>query len=526
MYADLLLTGARVYPTAAAAPAEAIAICGDRVLAVGSAAECEAVAGPGTRRVALGGRAIVPGLIDSHLHLLAFALRLEQVDLAGAASLDEAVARVSVGAASLPEGEWLLGGGWDANVWHRPPTRADLDAVAPRQPALLASKDCHSLWLNSEALRRAGIGAASENPAGGEIVRDAAGEPTGVLLENATHAAWSAVEPPSPERIESCLTPALRLAASKGLTGVQTFEGADVFGALQRLARRGPLDCRVCCHLAKGNLDDARHLGIETGFGNEWVRFGSLKLFLDGALGSQTAHMLEPYVGGASLGIPTLEPDEYRDLVAEAARAGLATAVHAIGDAANRVALDGLEATADVWRSAGLRPRIEHVQLLHPADVARLGRLGVIASMQPSHAPSDWMVADRYWGERSRFGYAWRGVLEAGAVLAFGSDCPVEPIDPLPGLHAAVTRQTPAGEPAGGWYPAERLSAREALHAFTWGAAYSSGEEHIKGTLGVGKLADLVVLSEDPLAGDPDAWLRARVEATLVGGRLAHGDLT
>ncbi len=527
MPADFIITNARIYSAEEKVPtAEAMAVRDGRILAVGRMGDVQALAGPGTRLVDLGDRAVIPGLIDAHVHLLSFALGLNRAKLSGAVSLEEALGRVRLAVERAEPGEWVLGNGWDKNSWGRLPNRWDLDAVSPSHPVFLVSKDMHTGWANSMALGLAGVGRDTPNPTGGEIVRDPeSGEPTGLLRESATRPVFEAVPEPSAERCEAALAEALRIAVSKGLTGIQIPEGPRTFATLQQLKARGDLPLRLYCHLQREYLQDAVRLGVRTGFGDEWLRLGHLKLFLDGALGSQTAHMLEPYDGTENRGIETLSREDLADLVSTAAAAGIAPAIHAIGDAANRIALDVLEATARLWRRAGLRPRIEHVQLLHLADAHRLGELGVVASMQPVHQPSDWRVADRFWGERSRLSYAWRTVLDSGAILAFGSDCPVEPIDPMLGLHAAVTRQTIEGLPPGGWYPEQRLAPLEALRAFTFGPAYASGEESIKGTLAAGKLADFVVLSQDPMSGPPELFLQVSVDATLVGGRVVYGDL-
>ncbi len=527
MPADLIVTNARLYTLDESSPrAEAMAARDGLIVAVGSAGEIEALAGPGATRADLGGRAVVPGMIDAHLHLLSFALRLTRVDLQGVRSLGEALERVRSSAAHTAPGEWVLGGGWDKNLWERLPNRWDLDGAAPANPVLLASKDGHVQWANSRALELAGIGVDTPDPFGGEIVRDrATGEPTGVLRENAGEMAEKAVPPPSPERCEGALRRALAYAASVGLTGLYSFEGRETLAALQSLKEKGQLPVRVCCHLWRDSLQDAIRLGLRTGFGDEWLRLGHLKLFLDGALGSQTAHMLAPYEGAGGRGIEVLLRDQFAEMVRTALQAGIAPAVHAIGDAANRVTLDVFEETAPVWQGTRLRPRIEHVQLLHPEDAGRPGRLGIVASMQPSHATSDWQVAEHCWGDRSRLAYAWRTLLDSGAVLAFGSDCPVEPIDPLPGLYAAVTRRRADGTPPGGWHPEQRLTPLEALRAYTLGSAYAAGEESIKGSLSAGKVADFIVLSEDPMAGPPELLLKTRVEATVVGGRVVHGEL-
>ena len=526
MPADLLIQDARIHTLAPgeAAPAEALAIQDGRVLGVGRAADLEPLVGPGTRRLSLGGRTVVPGLNDAHLHLVAFALSLRRVNLVGVPTLAAGLEKVRAAVERAAPDDWILGNGWDKNLWGGLPTRTDLDRVAPRNPVCLSSRDLHVEWANTRALELAGVGRETPSPAGGEIVRDADGEPTGILRENAGDLVTGAVPRPTSEQVEAALLEALPVAASLGLTSVQTFEAETTLSALQRLRERGGLSLRVCCHLWKDGLQHARALGLRTGFGDEWLRLGHLKLFLDGALGSQTAHMLEPYAGTTSLGIETLGRQELVDLIREAAEGGIAVATHAIGDAANRKALDAFAETLPAWRPAGLRPRIEHVQLLHPADARRLGELGIVASMQPIHATSDWPVAERYWGERASLAYAWRTVRDSGAVLAFGSDCPVEPLDPWLGLHAAVTRERADGQPRGGWHPEQRLDARAALAAYTVGAAYASGEERLKGSLAPGRLADLVVLARDPLES-PEGFLGMGVEATVVGGEVVYGAL-
>ena len=536
MSADLILTNARIRTLDDSCPrAEAMAIEDGRVVAVGRPEDVEPVRGPGSRFVDLGGRTVLPGLIDAHVHLLDFALQLERLELAGVNSLEEAQRRVGQAAARLSAGEWIQGGGWDKNQWSRLPTRQDLDAVAPGHPVLLISKDMHSAWSNSLALRLAGVTAETPDPTGGEIVRDpGSGEPTGLLKENGRRLVVDAVPGLSPARCDSAALTALSIAASRGVTGMHVPEmhgssfpdGSPNYSLIRRLKERGALRLRMLCHIAMGALQDTLRQGVHSGDGDEWLRVGNLKLFLDGALGSQTAHMLEPYSGSAGgLGIETLTHGRLREVLTASMSGGIAPAIHAIGDAANRKALDLLEETAPLWQPQGLRPRIEHVQLLNPTDAHRLGTLGVVASMQPSHQPSDWVIADRYWAGRNDLAYAWRTVLNSGAVLALGSDCPVEPLDPLAGMHAAVTRQTADGQPAGGWHPEQRLSPLEALRGFTLGAAYAAGEEGMKGSLSVGKVADFVVLSADPLAGSPELFLSTKVEATVVGGHAVFGEV-
>ncbi len=540
MAADLIAAKGRIYTMDDACPfAEAIALRNGQIVAVGHNSDIAKLAGRGTQIVDLGNRAVIPGLIDSHVHLMEFALRLRRADLAGASTLEEALCRVQRAAESAAPGEWIVGGGFDSNRWTRLPNRSDLDGVASDRPVFLASKDMHSGWVNSVALRLAGIDRDTPNPPDGEILRDPlTGEPTGILREWAVSPVMRAAgmlesdgyagQTParSPAQCDAALEEAQAILLSKGLTGLHTPQGPTAFGALQRLHARGRLKVRVWHHLRRENLEDARRLGVRTGFGDAHLRVGHLKLFMDGALGSQTDHTLEPHYESGGDGIEALSRDELRTHLEAASEAGIAVAIHAIGDAANRAALDALEDTAPLWRPAGLRPRIEHLQLLHPNDAHRLGQIGVVASMQPSHQPSDIAIADRYWGpKRTPLAYAWRTVLESGAVLAFGSDCPVESIDPLPGMYAAVTRQTADGHPLGGWHPEQRLTPAQALRAFTLGPAYASSEERVKGSLTPGKLADFVILSVDPFCGPPELFLQTKVEATVIGGEVVFGEL-
>lgn len=539
MGADLILFNARVYTMDTTRPyAEAIALSGRRIVAVGPDAEVKALIGAGTRAVDLGGRAVIPGLIDSHVHFgwHCIALSQQRLDLDNVPTKAEAVARVAARAGALAPGRWILGGGWNQNVWPEPvlPTAADLDAVAPDHPVVLESKSYHATWANSRALEMTGITATTVDPPGGQIVRDERGRPTGVLLENAANLLHDAIPTPTVDEMVEALRAGIAAAHRLGLTGIHD-PGNDVtLAAFQVLRARGELPFRALMHLPAESMAAAIALGLRSGLGDEYVRIGGVKLFADGALGPQTAAMLAPYEGSAdNLGIATLQPGEMHDVVRRAAQAGLSVAIHAIGDAANRCALDAIAASRQAvpGKAAALPKalpdRIEHVQLLHPDDVPRLAGLGVVASMQPIHATSDMDMAERFWGRRSDLAYAWRSVLDAGTWLAFGSDCPVETIDPLAGIHAAVTRRRADGRPGpDGWIPAQRLTMTEAVHAYTVGAAHASGEAHLKGSLAPGKLADLVVLSGDIFQAPPDDILSAHALMTIVDGQIVHQDGT
>jgi predicted amidohydrolase YtcJ len=526
MNADLLLVNGSIYTLDPRRPrATALAICGGRIWAVGD--DLRALAGPGTEVVDLEGRTVLPGLADSHIHLSWFALGLQQVDLTGTASREEMLARVAARAAVTPAGEWILGRGWHQEEWpdRQFPTAADLDAVVPDHPVLLVARSGHALVTNTRALERAGITVDTPDPPGGRIIRDESGCPTGLFLEEAMRLVQGAVPRPDAAALARLLPPALEHLARLGLTAVHDMGDLVSFEAYQRLREDGaPLSLRIVFYLPLEGLRHALALRLRSGLGDESLRIGGVKVFADGALGPRTAAMLEPYIGEPrNRGILTLEPEELQEVVRQAAEGGLALAVHAIGDRANRLVLDALEALPPEHR-AHLRHRIEHVQLLHPDDVDRLAALGVVASMQPVHAVQDAPMADRYWGRaRCATAYAWRSLLDAGTVLAFGSDCPVESPDPFLGIHAAVTRSRPDGYGGPeGWVPTQRITVGEAVRAYTWGAAYAAGLEDRLGTLTIGKWADLVVLDRDIFTADPSLIPQTRVLATMVGGQWTY----
>ncbi|MHB0856910.1 MAG: amidohydrolase [Anaerolineae bacterium] len=526
MQADIVLYGGAVRTMDKARPrAEALAIRGDRIVAVGSSDEILPLAGNDTERIDLQGRTVIPGFEDAHVHFCGYGLALQRLDLSEAASREDAIVRVQQAVAAKHSGEWLEGGGWNHNVWPAPvqPDRYDLDAVAPDVPVVLLSKDWHALWANSAALRAAGIGAQTPDPAGGQILRDARGEPTGILTENAQALIFSRVPEPSSETLRMAARRAMGEAARLGITAVHSAEGPDAFAALAALDEGGVLSLRVWHHVPLAHLESAVDMGLRTGFGNERLCIGHVKMFADGALGSSTAEMLAPYEGRpGARGVVATETQVLYEAVRKAAQSGLASAIHAIGDAANRRALDVFERVMREGLGQGLRQRIEHVQLLAPEDIPRFARLGILASMQPIHATQDMDMADRQWGSRARYAYAWASLLRTGARLAFGTDCPIESLDPLPNLYAAVTRRQATGRPAGGWYPEEKVTLQDALYAYTQGSAWAAGQEHCRGSLTPGKLADVVVLSLVIRDEEPEALLDARVEMSLLGGRIVH----
>ena len=481
----------------------ALAVAGDKI-AGGVGVHETALASPET--LDLGGRVVVPGFTDSHVHFPTWALAHNEVRLDGCATLEEALARIR--AAPTEPGRWLRGYGWRSGDWQpqREPTRADLDAITGDVPAAMIAKDYHSLWLNSAALAFAGGDLEVD---GGVVERDTQGEPTGVLREEA---AWRFKERHMTLADDEYLTAmraGIKLANARGVTSVHDKDGW--LGALrlwQQLEEAGSLSLRVWQSIPHDRLDDAVSVGLRSGFGSRYLRVGYLKVFMDGTLGSQTAWMLD------GSGVQITSGEELADIVRRGAEAGFPVGVHAIGDRANREALDAFEATADAWKPRGLRQRIEHAQLLAPEDIPRFGELGVACSVQFSHAPSDRDLADEYWAGKTDGAYAFRSLLDSGARLMNGSDAPIEELDPLAGIRAGVRRSIDERD---AWNPEQCLTVEEAFHATCVAPAWLSRDERRRGSLIPGHEADLVVLDRDP-------WddLDAQVVATMVGGRWVH----
>lgn len=515
----LLLHGGRIYTRFDPPHAvEALLLHDGLVQAAGDRGEVEAAAPRGVHALDLGARVVLPGLIDAHLHLEQLAWNYDAVD-ADCARLEEVVARVQARAAARPAGSWILGHGWNQTAWGRFGTAAELDSAAPAHPVYLTARSLHAGWANRAALARAGITAGTPDPPDGVIPRDAAGHPTGILLEGAMRLMSEALPQPTPAESAEQIARAQETLWTLGLTGVHDFDGHRCLEALRLLRGSGRLGLRVVKQIRLEDFDQGLAHGLHSGAGDAWIRIGHLKLFADGALGPRTAAMLEPYDGEPhNRGLLLLEAESLAAHGRRAAQAGLALAIHAIGDRANRAALNALEALTRE-QAPPLPHRIEHVQLIDARDQPRLAALGITASMQPIHAPSDRPMADRYWGDRVRYAYAWNSQRRLGARLAFGSDAPVESPSPLLGLHAAVTRRGADGQPGPeGWVPEERLTAAQTLEAYTAGPARAVGLEPLQGRLEPGSWADLVVLGRDPLATDPDELARLAPEATMVDG--------
>lgn len=527
MSATLVLTNGMIYTLDRQRPkVSAVAVRDGKVMAVGDNDAMKALLGDGGEWVDLNGRCVLPGLVDAHVHFEGFALSLQRVNLAGTTSLDEALERVAARAGEQEAGTWLEGRGWNQTDWQGRafPTAADLDRVVSHRPVYLAHKSGHAAWVNSQALKLAGITAETADPPGGQIQRDEQGRPTGILFEDAMSIVGDKIPRANETQVAAAMRQAQAFCLRAGLTGVHDFDGRRCFRALQSLHLNGELSLRIAKNIRVRYLDEAVGVGLKTGFGDDQLWIGGVKIFADGALGPRTAAMLAPYEGEPdNWGIVVTDKEEMYARASQASANGLSVTVHAIGDRANHDILDVYEAVRqeEAGRMADpvLRHRIEHVQILHPADFERLAALNVIASMQPIHATSDMEMADRYWGDRNQYSYAWRTVKETGAILAFGSDAPVDPIEPLKGIFAAVTRRRPDGSPGPeGWYPEQRLTMAETIEAFTMGAAIAGNREKRLGSIEPGKWADFTILDRDIFTIPHDEILDVDVAGTVIGG--------
>ncbi len=521
--------------------ATAVAIRDGRVWAVGSDEEIRALARPGAQMIDLEGCRVLPGLTDAHFHYYDWALGRLRLTLAEATSLADVRERLAQRVSETPPGHWVLGQGWNETRWPEPrmPTRGDLDDIAPDHPVILWRNDLHLAVVNSRALREAGITGDTPDPPQGLIGRDESGQPTGILRELAINLVRAVIPSPTEEETVEAMRDGFAVLHRLGLTGVHDFrimggaDGPPAFRAYQRLQAAGErsaersrrsLALRMWMLVPGERLDEAIGLGLRTGMGGDYLRVGHVKFFSDGGQGARTAWMLEPYEDTGDCGMPLTPMAELAEAVRRADRAGLAVAIHAIGDRANRELITLFEnLTRHVSRFAFRVPhRIEHVQMIRPDDVMRLGRLDVVASVQPIHAPDDIPMIEKSVGPRGCFAYPFRDMLEAGITLALGSDCPVANPNPMFGIHAAVTRQQRDGEPQGGWYPRQRLTVAEAVWGYTMGPALASGREAELGSITPGKMADLIVLDRDIFAVEPMEIAQAQVVMTVFDGQVVH----
>jgi predicted amidohydrolase YtcJ len=517
-----LLYNARIHTQNPSQPtASAVVIDRERIIAVGNADALFAQY-PNAEKQDMQGRVVLPGLTDAHLHLKFYSLALQKIDCE-TATKEECLRRVAERVKKSNPGEWILGHGWNQNVWGNWPTASELDAIAPDNPVYLTAKSLHAAWANTKALQMANITTQTPDPQNGQIQRDASGKATGVLLETAMELVGNVIPELSISEIADAIEKAQPILWKLGLTGVHDFDRRDSFMALQQLHLQNKLKLRVLKNIPVELLEEAHALGLRGGFGDDWLRIGNVKVFMDGALGPHTAAMFQPYIGeGENRGILNMDGEELFEHGRKAAQVGLGMTVHAIGDRANHEVLNAYEQLRNYEKEnqlPALRHRIEHVQVIHPDDAPRLAQLNVIASMQPIHATSDMLMADKYWGDRSRLAYAMKAQLDFGAPLALGSDAPVESPNPFWGLHAAVTRRRADGSPsAEGWYPEQKLSMAEAFAGYTLGPAYAAYMEDRLGRLAPNHLADLIVLEKDPFTCDPNDLLTLESSATMIGG--------
>lgn len=498
---------------------ECLAVRGGRIAAIGSADEISSLVGGGAW-LDLRPATVVPGLTDSHVHLIEWAVGRTVADLSGASAMAEVLASVRERADSAPPGAWLEFKGWDPAL--RPQASlAELDDASQGRAVTLVAHDLHTGWLNTEAMRRLGILENRSDPPGGSLERDPEGRPTGLLKERALDWWYEGRPRPGDAERKAALLEGQAALHRVGVTAVHSVEAPDCFRLLEGLELADELQLRVLHHFPQRFIDRLIDCGIASGFGSERLRVGGIKYFSDGALGSRTAWMLEPYEDWEGCGIPRLEPGELAADVERALRAGLSATVHAIGDAAVRMVLDTLERAG----SGGLKipHRIEHVQCVQRSDLGRLARSGIVASMQPSHLLTDIRLAEERWGpERCRGTMALRSLLAAGTVLAFGSDAPVEEADPRQCFYAALARRDRSGYPADGWHPDERLTGLEVLRACTEGPALAAGDADRSGRLSPGFHADFCAWDIDPATAEAEEILSAEVLATVIGGEVVY----
>ncbi len=474
------------------------------------------------KKINLKGQAVIPGLVDSHAHFYFLAISLGNVKLDGAASLEQVLLKIKVHARKLGKSEWVIGEGFSPDQWSNyvMPDKFMLDKVTGGRPAAIFSKDTHMMWANSQALALGCIDKNSPDPKGGTIVRFDNGEPTGILKEiPAYFPVFKMIVRPVKAKAERLYRRALQQAYGHGVTGVHSFDGPDALPFFSEKAEKGRLGLRINYYPPAKMLPELKKAGIKSGFGNDYLRIAGVKIFADGALGSQTALCFDKYLGSASnYGIEVTPKNEMLRLIKEAARLGLPSAIHAIGDKAISNVLDCLAAAPHI--KSGGRNRIEHLQMIRPSDIARVKKLGVVASMQPTHCPADVNLIRKYWGKRGKNCYIFNTLLKKGIPLAFGSDAPIEPLIPLSGINAAVNRYIPGTKKS--FYPKERISVPQAVFGFTAGPAYAVGQEYERGYFMPGYKADFVILSEDIYKIPRDRISRMKVLATYFDGRLVY----
>lgn len=531
--ATLIVTNAAVYTVDKQRPkAESVAVIGDRIVAVGAHADIELWRGPQTKVIDAHGKLLLPGFNDAHVHFIQGGAQLEQVNLVDASSPEEFVKRIATQVAKTPKGEWIQGGRWDETKWSKPelPTKELVDPVTHDTPIFLERYDGHAALANSAAMKLAGVTVKTADLPGGVIVRDANGNLTGIFKDAAMTLISKAIPPMTPDQRLRAARAALKHAASLGVTSVQHMnpEFADV-AAYSELAEKGELTTRIYAAPMETEWRDQAKVGIRRAWGSSALRLGAVKGYADGSLGSRTAYMFEPFADDpGNRGLLSDEmhpPSAMRNRLMQADAAGLQIRVHAIGDRAISMILDIF---GDIEKEHGYHDQrfaIEHAQHMALKDFERFAKLHVIASMQPYHAIDDGRWAEGRLGhDRARYSYAWRSFLDHGVTLAFGTDWPVAPLDPILGLYAAVTRATLDGKHPGGWIPEEKITLPEAIEAYTMGAAFAEFQDREKGSITPGKLADMVILSDNIFDLKPEAIRNVKVKTTIVGGKVVYGE--
>ncbi len=503
---------------------QAIASDNGIITAMGSNTDLRPLKRRGYELVDLKKKFVVPGFIDSHLHLLSLGMSFDRVNLDGVDSLEKVTAILKKAAAKLSKDQWLLGRGWNKNLWgDKFPDKSILDNITDN-PVVLGSKDGHLTWVNSTALKYFNIDRSTPDPEGGVIEKVTNGEPTGILKETAADICYEKIPPPPREYMIESIKQAQKHLIKLGIVAVgDCDERADLFSIYHDLDQSRKLKIRIFKMVPRDQLQRAIDFKFTTGQGTDHFRIGDLKLFADGALGSQTAYMFEPYIGSTdNYGVETLTPAQIDDYVSRAVEASIGVAMHAIGDKACYQALNGIGKYSEQFKAKGLRPRVEHAQLLRESEIPLFKKYGIIPSMQPIHATSDRDTADKYWGVRSRYAYAFKSLLKSGAKLAFGSDAPIETANPMAGMHAAVARKR-ANEPTRpSWYSQEKITLSLALKAYTVGAAYACHFDGIIGELSIGRKADFAVLSNHIFDIDPNKLHKTEVAMTVIDGDIVY----
>lgn len=531
--ATLIITNATIYTVDKQRPkAEAVAVIGDRIVAVGSNAEIDLWRGPQTKVIDAGDKLMLPGFNDAHVHFVQGGAQLDQVNLNDAATPQEFAKRIAAQVSKTPKGEWILGGRWDETRWphQQLPSKELVDPITGDTPIFVERYDGHEALANSAAIKLAGVNAKTPDVPGGVIVRDASGNPTGIFKDAAQQLINKVIPPMSHQQRLRAARRALEHAASLGVTSVQHMnpEFADV-AVYSELAEKGELTTRIYAVPMETNWQDQAKVGIRRSWGSTYLRLGAVKGYADGSLGSRTAYMFEPFVDEpGNLGLLSDEmhpPEAMRQRLMQADAAGLQVRVHAIGDRAISMILDIF---SDIEKEHGYHDQrftIEHAQHMAEKDFERFAALHVIASMQPYHAIDDGRWAEKRLGrQRARYSYAWRSFLDHGVPLAFGTDWPVAPLNPMLGLYAAVTRATLDGKNPDGWIPEEKITLPEAVEAYTFGSAFAEFQENEKGSITPGKLADMVILSDNIFDLKPEAIRNVKVETTIVGGKVVYAE--